>query len=75
MTHADFIRALGGGSEIAKYIAAEIDPSTVPEKLREAVYKWGERNFIPWKWRAHLLPLAKAKGVPLPRGFIPGAAA
>lgn len=65
MTHSEFIKALGGGTAVADQL--KID--------REAVYKWAERDLIPWRWRSHLIPIARKEGVKLPKQFLPGVAA
>lgn len=65
MTHSDFIEALGGGTKVAERL--KID--------REAVYKWRERDLIPWRWRPHLISFAREKGIRPPKQFLPGVAA
>lgn len=62
MKHADFIEELGGGTKVAERL--KID--------REAVYKWRERDFIPWRWRAPLLTMAREMGKKAPKEFLPG---
>lgn len=71
MTHAELIKALGGGDTVAKAIS-----ELAGEDLdREAVYKWRELNSIPWRWRPYVVKLARKKGEKLPKDFLPGVAA
>lgn len=55
MTDNEIIKLLGGGTEFAKLLAAY----TGQKVDREAVYKWGERGFIPYKWRPHVYAILK----------------
>lgn len=65
MTHAQFIEALGNGTQIAAWLEA----ATGKRVGREAVYKW-RANDIPLKWRPHLVRMATEKGVALPENFM-----
>jgi hypothetical protein len=68
--HGAFIKSLGGGTAVAAYLS-----DRTGERIdREAVYKWGSQG-VPWRWRPFLKPLAEAKGIALPEGFLPGEAA
>lgn len=68
MTHSEFIKALGGGTEVAKLLSS----ATGQPIDREAVYKWIELNSVAWKWRGCLIGIARERGVPLPSNFLPG---
>lgn len=68
MNHADFINELGGGTKVAELLAAE----TGEPIDRESVYKWRERDFIPWRWRPHLIAIAMRLGKHAPKNFVPG---
>jgi len=70
MTHGEFIKALGGATKIAKWLARE----TGSDIDREAIYKWS-RNSVPWRWRPHLARLAFEQGIALPSDFSPRVAA
>lgn len=68
MDHAEFITLLGGGTKVAALLAEETG-----EKIdREAVYKWRELNRVPFRWRPHLVVIARRVGVKLPQDFVPG---
>lgn len=54
------IDRLGGGTKVAHALTALTGESID----REAVYKWRERNVIPWKWRAHVSVLASRSPAP-----------
>lgn len=66
MTHGEFIRALGGGTAVAQWLAREANANVG----REAVYKWSG-NSVPWKWRPYLTKLASEKGIAIPADFMP----
>ena len=65
MSDAKIIDALGGGSKLA---ATFTELGLLLD--REAVYKWKERDFIPWKWRVHIAALAKKRKISLPKDFL-----
>lgn len=71
MRHADFIEALGGGTKVAESLAAE----TGEEINRDSVYQWRAKDFIPWRWRPHLIVIARREGIKVPKNFVPGVAA
>lgn len=68
MQHSEFIKKLGGG----KVVAERLSEATGKRVDPEAVYKWNEFNSVPWRWRHHLVPLAREKGISLPEDFFPG---
>lgn len=70
MTHRKLIDQLGKGTVVADWVS-KAGGETVD---REAVYKWAT-NGIPWRWRPLVAKMAKQKGIPLPKDFIPGVAA
>lgn len=65
MTHADLLSKLGGGTAVARALAA--DGHKVD---REAVYKWAN-NGIPLKWRFQVAKIARQHHAKLPKGFLP----
>lgn len=69
MRHSALIEALGGGTQVAKLLEDVPGGGKID---REAVYKWAERDFIPWKWRPAVMAVARAHGKAIPEGFIPG---
>lgn len=68
MDHAEFIEALGGGTKVAALLSEE----TGENIDREAVYKWRGLNRVPFRWRPHLVVIARRIGVKLPQDFVPG---
>lgn len=70
MTHGDFIKTLGGGTQVAEWLSKA---SRTPVD-RESVYKWAN-NGIPWRWRPYLLQMAEQRGAKTPKNFVPGVAA
>lgn len=68
MGHAELIQALGGGTAVAKRLS-EMTGKPVD---REIVYKWREFDRIPWRWRGHLIAIAKEQRQRLPPEFLPG---
>ncbi len=65
MTDASVIEALGGATVLAAALVEngyEVD--------REAIYKWKERDFIPWKWRGRVAAIASRSNVSLPDCFV-----
>lgn len=69
MKHGDLIKELGGGTEIADWLAAaghDVD--------RESVYKWAS-NGVPWRWRTLVAKMAAERGKKIPKDFVPGVAA
>ena len=65
MTDASVIEALGGATVLGAALAEngyEVD--------REAIYKWKERDFIPWKWRSRVAAVALKSNVSLPDCFV-----
>lgn len=69
MDQATLITALGGGTEVA----TSLTKATGVPVNREAVYKWRERGFIPWRWRPYVVALAEKKQIAIPEGFLPTA--
>ena len=67
MTHSDFIKTLGGGTEVAALITRASGKTVT----RDTVYKWVERDTVPWKWRAHLVAIARKRSIRCPKGFLP----
>ena len=65
MSDAKLIDALGGGSGLATALTERGAPTD-----REAVYKWKERDFIPWKWRTHVAALAEERKISIPEDFL-----
>ena len=65
MTDTDVIEALGG----ATVLAAALGESGYGVD-REAIYKWKERDFIPWKWRGRVAALAKGREISLSENFL-----
>ena len=65
MSDAKLIDALGGGSGLATALTERGAPLD-----RETIYKWKERDFIPWKWRAHVAALAEEHEISLPEDFL-----
>lgn len=70
MDHKQFLKKLGKGDDIARWVSVE----TGEPIKRDAVYKWGS-NGVPFRWRPILLKMAREKGVSTPSDFIPGVAA
>ncbi|MGP1257082.1 MAG: hypothetical protein ACTS10_21880 [Kiloniellales bacterium] len=65
-THAELIRALGGGTKLARAIE---DAAGGPID-REAVYKW-QNNGVPHRYRVLVARIALGADVKLPPGFLP----
>lgn len=61
---AEFIEALGGHTAVAEALTAQTGREFDPR----AVHKW-KRNGVPYRWRPLVERLARAKRVPLPKGF------
>lgn len=65
--HADIIDRLGGHKDLSE----RLQQVAGAEFKLDTVYRW-RKDGIPWRWRAHVVRLAKEKGVALPDDFLPG---
>lgn len=62
MTDGDLIKLLGGPADVAAALAKH-------RVSAMAVHKWKTRG-IPWRFRQHVLDIARAKRVRVPGAFL-----